>query len=28
VFSGAEQGNTTYWLQRDDYIQLSVARYF
>ena len=28
VFSGAEQGDTTFWLQQDDYVQLSVARYF
>ena len=28
VFSGAEQGDTTYWLQQDDYVQLSVSRYF
>ena len=28
VFSGAEQGDATYWLQRDDYLQLSIARFF
>jgi hypothetical protein len=28
AFSGAEQGDTTYSLQKDDYVQLSVARYF
>jgi len=28
AFSGAEQGDTTYWLQKDDYVQLSVSRYF
>ena len=28
AFSGAEQGDTTYWLQQDDYVQLSVSRYF
>ena len=28
VFSGAEQGDTTFWLQQDDYVQLSVTRYF
>ena len=28
VFSGAEQGDTTYWLQQDDYVQLSITRYF
>ena len=28
AFSGAKTGNTTYWLQRDDYIELIVARYF
>ena len=28
IFSGAEQGDTTYWLQSDDYVQLSIARYF
>jgi hypothetical protein len=28
VFSGAEQGDATDWLQRDDYLQLNVARYF
>ncbi len=28
AFSGAEQGDTTFWLQQDDYVQLSTARYF
>jgi hypothetical protein len=28
AFSGAEQGDTTYWLQKDDYVQLSISRYF
>ena len=28
VFSGAEQGDATYWLQEDDYVQFSIARYF
>lgn len=28
AFSGAERGDTTYWLQRDDYLQLNIARYF
>ncbi len=28
AFSGAEQGDTTFWLQKDDYVQLSVSRYF
>ena len=28
VFSGSEQGDATYWLQQDDYLQLSFARYF
>jgi hypothetical protein len=28
AFSGAEQGDTTYWLQKDDYVQFSIARYF
>ena len=28
AFSGAEQGDTTYWLQEDDYVQFSIARYF
>jgi hypothetical protein len=28
AFSGAEQGDTTYWLQQDDYVQLSITRYF
>ena len=28
AFSGAEQGNTTWWLQKDDYVQLSLSRYF
>ena len=28
AFSGAEQGDTTYWLQKDDYVQLSLTRYF
>ena len=27
-FSGAEQGDTTYWLQNDSYLQLSIARHF
>ena len=28
AFSGAKPGDTTYWLQKDDYVQLSIARYF
>jgi len=28
VFTGAEQGDKTYWLQQDDYVQLNIARYF
>jgi hypothetical protein len=28
AFSGAEQGDTTYWLQNDDYVQVSLSRYF
>jgi len=28
AFSGAEQGDTTYWPQKDDYVQLSLSRYF
>jgi len=28
AFSGAEQGDTTYWLQQDDYVQLGISRYF
>jgi hypothetical protein len=28
AFSGAKQGDTTFWLQKDDYVQLSIARYF
>jgi hypothetical protein len=28
AFSGAEQGDTTWWLQQDDYVQLSISRYF
>ena len=28
AFSGAEQGESTYWLQKDDYVQVSVSRYF
>ena len=28
AFSGAEQGESTYWLQKDDYVQLSISRYF
>jgi len=28
VFSGAEQGDATYWLQKDDYVQFNIARYF
>jgi hypothetical protein len=28
AFSGARQGDATYWLQRDDYLQLSISRYF
>ena len=26
--SGAKPGDTTYWLQKDDYVQLSLTRYF
>jgi hypothetical protein len=28
AFSGAKQGDDTYWLQKDDYMQLSISRYF
>jgi hypothetical protein len=28
AFSGAEEGDTTWWLQQDDYVQLSISRYF
>jgi hypothetical protein len=28
AFSGSEHGDNTYWLQQDDYAQLSIARYF
>ena len=28
VFGAAEQGDATYWLQEDDYVQFSIARYF
>jgi len=28
VFTGAEEGDATYWLQNDDYVQLSLSRYF
>ncbi len=28
AFSGASQGDSTYWLQKDDYVQLSIVRYF
>ena len=28
AFSGAEPGDNTYFLQQDDYVQLSIARYF
>mgnify|MGYP001823035326 CR=1 FL=1 len=28
VFSGADAGESAYWLQKDDYVQLSVARHF
>ncbi len=28
AFSGAKQGDSTYWLQKDDYVQLNIARYF
>ena len=28
VFSGADANEPTYWLSRDDYVQLSVARHF
>jgi hypothetical protein len=28
MFSGAKPGDATYWLQADDYLQLSIARYF
>jgi len=28
AFSSAEPGDSTYWLQKDDYVQLNIARYF
>ncbi len=28
AFSGAGQSDNTFWLQEDDYVQLSIARYF
>ena len=28
AFSGAEPGNSTYWLQKDNYLQLNIARHF
>ena len=28
VFSGAERGDATYWLQQDDYLQLNISKYF
>jgi hypothetical protein len=28
AFSGSEQGDTTYWLQKDNYVQLNITRYF
>ena len=28
LFSGARPGDTTYWFRQDDYVQLSLARYF
>ena len=28
AFSGAQPGDSTYWLQADDYAQLNIARYF
>ena len=28
AFSGAEAGDATFWLQSDDYVQLSIARHF
>ena len=28
AFNGAGQGDTTAWLQKDDYVQLSLARFF
>ena len=28
AFSGAEQGDKTFWLQSDDYVQLSILKYF
>lgn len=28
AFSGAEPGDTTYWLRKDNYVQVSLARYF
>jgi len=28
AFAGADEGDATYWLQQDDYVQLSLARYF
>lgn len=28
MFTGAEPGDPTYWLQKDDYVELSLARYY
>ena len=28
AFSGAGPGDTTYWFRKDNYVQLSLARYF
>jgi len=28
AFSGADPGDATYWLVRDDYVQLQVAKFF
>jgi hypothetical protein len=28
AFSGAEEGEATFWLQRDDYVQLNITRHF
>lgn len=28
AFSGAEQCDTTYWLRKNDYVKLSVSKYF
>jgi hypothetical protein len=28
AFSGAQEGDSTFWLQRDDYVELNITRHF